>query len=77
VAGLLPEIKSKIVGCEGDFNQLLARARFEEAKLRDLGPSQLAPVPPQSPVTQGERFGQKPATSTTWWNQIQYRTVML
>jgi len=60
VAGLLPEIKSKIVGCEGDFNQLLTKARFEEAKLHDLGPSQLAPVPPQSPVTQGERFGRKP-----------------
>ena len=60
VAGLLPEIKSKIVGCEGDFNRLLAKARFEEAKLRDLGPPKLAPVPPQSPVTQGERFGRKP-----------------
>jgi len=54
VAGLLPEIKSKIVGCEGDFNRPLAKARFEEAKLCDLGPSQLAPVPSQSSVTQGE-----------------------
>jgi len=53
VAGLLPEIKSKIVGCEGDLNQLRAKARFEEAKLGDLGPSQLPPVPPQCPVTQG------------------------
>jgi len=32
VAGLLPEIKSKIVVCEGDFNRLLSKAIFEEAK---------------------------------------------
>jgi len=33
---LLPEIKPKIVGYEGNFDQLLTKARFEEAKLRDL-----------------------------------------
>ena len=33
VAGLRPEIKSKLVGLEGNFSQLLAKARFEEAKL--------------------------------------------
>ena len=30
VVGLLPDIKAKIVGSEGDFNQLLLKARFEE-----------------------------------------------
>jgi len=37
VAGLLPEIKSGLVGMEGNFSQLLAKARFEEAKLHHLG----------------------------------------
>lgn len=37
VAGLLPEIKSKLVGIDGNFSQLLAKARFEEAKLHHLG----------------------------------------
>ena len=60
VAGLLPEIKSKIVGSEGDFNQLLTKARFEEAKLRDLGSAQLAStVSTVPPVTQGIHPNQK------------------
>ena len=36
VARLLEDIKAKVVGIEGGFDQLLSRARFEEAKLRDL-----------------------------------------
>ena len=40
VAGFLPTIKSKLVGTEGNFSQLLAKARFEEAKLHHLGSSQ-------------------------------------
>ena len=35
-AGLKPEIHLKVAGTEGSFEQLLMRARFEEAKLRDL-----------------------------------------
>ena len=34
MVGLLPDIKAKIVGSEGNFNQLLLQARFEEVKLR-------------------------------------------
>ena len=36
VAGLNPALKSKVTGVEGDFEQLLVKARFEEAKLREL-----------------------------------------
>ena len=36
VTGLLGDIKAKFVGIEGSFDQLLVRARFEEAKLQDL-----------------------------------------
>ena len=35
-AGLKPEIRLKVTGTEGSFEQLRMRARFEEAKLRDL-----------------------------------------
>ena len=43
VVGLLPDIKVKIVGSEGDFNQLLLKARFEEVKLCELGVIQSLP----------------------------------
>ena len=36
VSGLRPELKSKVVGFEGSFEQLLVKACFEEAKLQDL-----------------------------------------
>ena len=36
VSGLKPELKSKVVGFEGSFEQLHVKARFEEAKLQDL-----------------------------------------
>ena len=36
VAGLKPNLKSKLAGVEGTFDQLLIKARFEEAKARDL-----------------------------------------
>ena len=36
VSGLRSKIKAKVAGCDGDFEQLLVKARFEEAKLCDL-----------------------------------------
>jgi len=48
VAELLPEIKSKVVG---DFDHLLTKIKFEEAKLHDLGSVQLAS--PSLSVSQG------------------------
>ena len=36
LSGLQPELKSKLAGQEGSFDQLLARARFEEAKQREF-----------------------------------------
>ena len=36
VAGLVGGLKSKLVGREGTFEQLLAAARFEEARIRDI-----------------------------------------
>ena len=37
VSGLLPELKAEVAGTEGDFEHQLAKARFEEAKARELG----------------------------------------
>ena len=39
-AGLLHPIKVKVAGTEGGFDTLLTRARFEEARLRDLANTQ-------------------------------------
>ena len=50
MAGLIPALKSKVTGTEGGFEELLIKARFEEAKLRDLGPSK---KPSESPATSG------------------------
>ena len=36
VAGLLPALKMKVAGVDGKFNEILVKARFEEAKLREL-----------------------------------------
>ena len=36
VSGLKPELKTKVAGMEGNFEQLLVKARFEEAKRRDI-----------------------------------------
>ena len=36
VAGLRTELKEKLAGVEGDIDQLLVKARFEEAKRREL-----------------------------------------
>ena len=36
VSGLRADIKAKVAGSEGGFDQLFAKARFEEAKMRDL-----------------------------------------
>ena len=36
VAGLLPALKMKVAGVDGKFDEILVKARFEEAKLREL-----------------------------------------
>ena len=39
VAGFNSDLKAKLVGCEGDFWELLAKAQFEEARIRELAPA--------------------------------------
>ena len=38
IAGLRTELKAKVVGCSGDFNELLSKARFDEIRLREVRP---------------------------------------
>ena len=49
--GLLPELKAKVGGSEGDLEKLLTKARFEEAKLRYLQPQPAQKKPAQTPVS--------------------------
>ena len=48
-ARLLPSIKIKVAGTEGNFDTLLTKARFEEANLRELGKSEPVPSKRQNP----------------------------
>ena len=53
VSGLLPQIKMKLAGVEGSFDQLLVKARFQEAKLRDLAGVE---APPATPLQQNAPY---------------------
>ena len=46
--GLRENIKSKLARCGRDLDQLLVKARFEEAKIRDLGSKGTASVDPRA-----------------------------
>ena len=39
VAGLIPVLTTKVAGTKGKYEEILVKARFEGAKLRDLGKS--------------------------------------
>ncbi len=56
ISGLRPGLKAKIVGTEGDIERLLVKARFEEAKRRELD-SAKASANPKKPVTGGVQDG--------------------
>ena len=38
IAGHRAELKVKVVGCTGDFDELLSKSRFEEARLPVVRP---------------------------------------
>ena len=57
VSGLILELKSKVAGTEGNLDQLLTKARFEEAKLHDLAGTGFKQRPTnQMPVSHGHPF---------------------
>ena len=61
VAGLRPELKAKVVGTDGNIGQLLVKARFEEAKRKELATVRSTPQP-KRPVT--SQNGTAPPRST-------------
>ena len=43
VVGLRPELKAKVVGCGGSFEELLSKAQFEDVHLREVTPTRREP----------------------------------
>ena len=72
-AGLLPELKVKVAGAEGTFEELLAKARLEEAKLRDLPATKQAKTSQVTPSTGtgAEKDGEKARGGTDRRSNIQ------
>ena len=58
IAGLRSDLKSKVVGVEGSLEQLLLKARSEEAKKRELRELSLRTLPLPQGVDQGALLGQ-------------------
>ena len=65
VAGLLPEIRRRLAGQEGTFDQFLVRARFEEAKLKELGSPDQNPTPKKTQPQQRSSGGGEQGSTTT------------
>lgn len=63
VSGLRSELKLKVVGAEGSLEQLLAKARFEEAKRKELVNFQ-PPRKPPAPSNQLPSQGTTPRVET-------------
>ena len=62
VAGLRQEIKVKLAGVEGTFEELLVKAQLEEAKLRDLSDRMPTAHTPHKPLSPSSVH---PATTTS------------
>lgn len=63
VAGLNPALKPKVAGVEGDFEQLLVKARFEEAKLKEFSSTtqrRVTVAPPQNKPAAGNQAATAP-----------------
>ena len=61
VAGLRADIKAKVAGVDGDFDELLTKARFEEARFRDFNP----PVTRHSTPNVNQRIQLRKQSSTS------------
>jgi hypothetical protein len=51
ISGSRTDLKSEVVGTDGNLEQLLVKARFEEAKKRELAASKTTPPPKKSSIT--------------------------
>ena len=50
ISGLRPELKAKVVGTEGNLEQLLVKSRFDEAKRKELATVKTTTTPPKKPI---------------------------
>ena len=58
VSGLRPELQAKLVGVDGDMDELVAKARFEETKQKELAAVSPSTFQKRGPINRG---GQTPA----------------
>ena len=68
VTGLRPDLKRKLIGTEGSLEELVLRARFEEAKTRELmgdKPRSNVPSRTQNPPT-GPPYTSAPPKTTSY-----------
>ena len=68
IAGLCSDLKSKVVGVEGSLEQLLLKARFEEAKKRELRELSLRTLPPPQKKLPVSGSGSTPRTTPATQN---------
>ena len=64
VNGLIQELKLKLAGREGSFDELLARARFEEVKIREISGIRPHPTPPDKGRERNRWQQNKPYTKS-------------
>ena len=74
VSGLRPYLKAKVVGTEGNLDQLLVKARFEEAKSRELAQArggQTPKKPQENPSSKNlaKDTSPKPGASKGDWKE--------
>ena len=65
ISGLRSDLKSEVVGTDGNLEQLLVKARFEEAKKRELAASKTTPPPKKSSAVPHQSAPAKSTASTT------------
>ena len=63
ISGLRPELQAKVVGMEGSMDALVLKARFEEAKAKELTGSRLSAWKKTPTTTPGESTGGVQATN--------------
>ena len=73
VAGLRPELKTEVVGTEGNIEQLLVKARLEEAKQTELATVRTVSPPKKPIVSPSEATPPKSTSSSTSSSAVQLR----
>ena len=73
--GLCEDIKIKVVGVEGRFDQILTRVRFEEAELRDLSNNETRPLSKSLSVPGSRAVTEEPGSTSVSSKQQKVTTL--